>query len=111
MAKPLVLGEASTDFAQEALPVAAAVDLVGSEKGRVVVFDFGGGTLDITVADLRDDSVGILSNVGLELGGFHLDEDLAQARVRGHFGHGRRVVSGVRHQGVSADPAGKELQQ
>jgi hypothetical chaperone protein len=81
-------------------PVAAAVDLVGARRGRALVFDFGGGTLDITVADLGDQAIGVRSSVGAELGGFHLDEDLAQARVRRHFGHGSRLVT----------PAGKVLE-
>jgi len=81
-------------------PVAAAADLVGSGRGRILVFDFGGGTLDITVADLDDTSIRVVSSVGQDLGGFHLDEDLAQARVRGHFGHQSRLVT----------PAGKVLE-
>lgn len=74
-------------------PVAAAADLVGTGRGRLLIFDFGGGTLDITVADLGDHSLRVLSSVGQDLGGFHLDEDLAQARVRRHFGHGSRLVT------------------
>ena len=74
-------------------PVSAAVDLVGRMEGRVLVFDFGGGTLDITVAEIRSGRISVLAGTGADLGGYLLDEDLARARVQKHFGHGGRLVT------------------
>lgn len=73
-------------------PVAAAVDLVGTVLGRVVVFDFGGGTLDVSVAQLGS-GITVPVSVGRDLGGYLLDEDLARERIQGHFGHRGRLVT------------------
>lgn len=72
-------------------PVAAAVDLIGSYEGRILVFDFGGGTLDISVADLAGGGIRFEATAGRDLGGYLLDEDLARARIQKHFGHGSRL--------------------
>jgi hypothetical chaperone protein len=69
-------------------PVGAAVSLLGSLQGLVLVFDFGGGTLDITLARLGPRSVDILGSVGMDLGGFILNEDISRVRLRRHFGMG-----------------------
>ena len=87
----LAAGFARVGFVAE--PVAAAVDLVGSVEGRVLVFDFGGGTLDVSVADLRGGQIQVAASVGRDLGGYLLDEDLARMRIQRHFGHGGRLVT------------------
>jgi len=87
----LAAGFTSVAFVAE--PVAAAVDLVGTVEGRVLVFDFGGGTLDVSLADVRGTSISVPVSVGRDLGGYLLDEDLARERIQGHFGHGGRLVT------------------
>ena len=82
-------GFRSVSFVAE--PVAAAVDLVGSVMGRALVFDFGGGTLDVSVADLTAVGITVPVSVGRDLGGYLLDEDLARARIQQHFGHGSHL--------------------
>lgn len=74
-------------------PVAAAVDLVGSVEGRVLVFDFGGGTLDVSIAELKGSAITVPVSVGQDLGGYLLDEDLARERIQRHFGHRGRLVT------------------
>jgi hypothetical chaperone protein len=71
-------------------PVAASVDAPGAEGEAVMVFDFGGGTLDICLARRRGGGLEVLSSVGADLGGYLLDEDLARSRIIGHFGAGGR---------------------
>jgi hypothetical chaperone protein len=87
----LAAGFVKVGFVAE--PVAAAVDLVGSVEGKVLVFDFGGGTLDVSVADLSVGQIQVAASVGRDLGGYLLDEDLARARIQRHFGHGGRLVT------------------
>jgi hypothetical chaperone protein len=87
----LAAGFRSVSFVAE--PVAAAVDLVGSVEGRVLVFDFGGGTLDVSVADVAGGAIAVRASVGQDIGGYLLDEDLARARIQKHFGYGGRLVT------------------
>lgn len=87
----LAAGFKAVSFVAE--PVAAAVDLVGRVEGRVVVFDFGGGTLDVSVADLAGGGIRVPVSVGRDLGGYLLDEELARARIQRHFGHGGKLVT------------------
>jgi len=79
-------GFEDVDFVFE--PVAASVDAGGREGEAVMVFDFGGGTLDICVARRRGEGLEVLASVGADLGGYLLDEDLARSRIIGHFGAG-----------------------
>ncbi len=66
-------------------PTAAAIAYChgkANSDGKIMVFDLGGGTFDITVLELKDDlsSVRILSTTGnRNLGGFDFDNLLIQA--------------------------------
>jgi hypothetical chaperone protein len=83
-AAALAAGFSSVDFVFE--PVAAAVDVLGEERSNVLVFDFGGGTLDISVARNEEDSISILATSGADLGGYLLNEDISRSRIIRHFG-------------------------
>lgn len=67
-------------------PVAAMADLIGREKGIALVFDFGGGTLDISVARLGADSIELQASAGCDLGGYILNEDISRSKIIQHFG-------------------------
>ncbi len=70
-------------------PVGAAVSMLGKSGAsteNVLVFDFGGGTLDISVAKMSGGSVDILASGGCDLGGYILNEDISRARIIDHFG-------------------------
>lgn len=82
------LAFASTKGAGDAGGAAAAPGAELGEGELLLVFDFGGGTLDITVARRRGGGLEILANEGADLGGYLLNEDLARARILGHFGAG-----------------------
>lgn len=81
-------GFTEIDFVLE--PVAAAVNVAGERQGTILVFDFGGGTLDISVARTGSAGIDILASVGGDLGGYLLNEDISRERVIGHFGSGGR---------------------
>src|SRR6476646_9884711 len=58
-------------------PTAAAVYYAHNQgvRGRVLVFDLGGGTLDVTILDAENDSFRILTSEGARhLGGANFDE-------------------------------------
>jgi hypothetical chaperone protein len=82
----VLAGFEEVDFVYE--PVAASVNYAGRRDETVLVFDFGGGTLDICLARIRSDEVEVLSSAGADLGGYLLNEDLSRARVISHFGAG-----------------------
>jgi len=46
---------------------------------NVAVFDWGGGTLDISILQIRDGSISELATDGMELAGDYIDSDLARA--------------------------------
>jgi Molecular chaperone len=92
-----IAGFPSVRFVME--PVAAMSDIArAGTEGLALVFDFGGGTLDITVAELSKGDFRVLSSVGADLGGYRLNEDISRARVIGHFGYGStfRTMTGRR---------------
>ncbi len=79
-------------------PTAAALSYARSTHGssrRVLVFDFGGGTLDVTIMhiDHRGQRTFLATN-GVPVGGDLLDRRLMMGRMLPHFGEG--AVLGVR---------------
>jgi hypothetical chaperone protein len=73
-------------------PVAAALhyELTVQEPQNVVVFDFGGGTLDITVMRVGGDSAGrqIFSTGGVGIAGDVFDQRIIERLLLDHFGRG-----------------------
>jgi molecular chaperone DnaK len=83
-------------------PTAAAVYYAHSQgvKGRVLVFDLGGGTLDVTILEVEDDHFRILTSEGARhLGGANFDEQLLD------------IYAGQYRQQVSADLVTDERQR
>lgn len=67
-----------TGFVSE--PTAAIfrnLDSVGHHR-KIAVFDWGGGTLDISVVELQEGTVNEIASVGLALGGDELDRLIAE---------------------------------
>jgi molecular chaperone DnaK len=83
-------------------PTAAAVYYAHSQgvKGRVLVFDLGGGTLDVTILEVEHDHFRILTSEGARhLGGANFDEQLLD------------IYSSQYRQQVSADLVTDERQR
>jgi hypothetical chaperone protein len=74
-------------FEFEFEPIGAALDygINIKEKQTAMVFDFGGGTLDITIFTLPEKKV--LANVGLAIGGDHFNSQIFMEKISKHFGH------------------------
>jgi hypothetical chaperone protein len=77
-------------------PVAAALhyELMVDEPQNVVVFDFGGGTLDITVMRVGDSAERqIFSTGGVGIAGDAFDQRIIQRLLLDHFGRGTTLRS------------------
>ena len=72
-------------------PVAAALyyELSLSKPQTVLIFDFGGGTLDLTIMRLGDrQQREIYANGGISIAGSDFDRDIITKRMLTHFGYG-----------------------
>jgi hypothetical chaperone protein len=73
-------------------PIAAALDYEQSitKPQNVVIFDFGGGTLDIAVMRLGDPSKRkVYASGGVDIAGSDFDRAIIEKRMLSHFGDGR----------------------
>jgi hypothetical chaperone protein len=73
-------------------PIAAALDYEQSirKPQNVVIFDFGGGTLDIAVMRLGDPSKRkVYASGGVDIAGSDFDRAIIEKRMLPHFGYGR----------------------
>ena len=83
-------GFKNVDFELE--PVAAALDYEQSisKPQSVVIFDFGGGTLDIAVMRLGDSHKReVYASGGVDIAGSDFDRAIIEKRMLSHFGYGR----------------------
>ena len=83
-------GFKEVDFELE--PIAAALDYEQSisKPQNVVIFDFGGGTLDIAVMRLGDPGRRkVYANGGVDIAGSDFDRAVIEKRMLSHFGYGR----------------------
>ncbi|HSJ89910.1 MAG TPA: Hsp70 family protein [Anaerolineales bacterium] len=83
-------GFKDVDFELE--PIAAALDYEQSmtKPQNVVIFDFGGGTLDIAVMRLGDPHKRkVYASGGVDIAGSDFDRAIIEKRMLSHFGHGQ----------------------
>src|SRR5512141_2602921 len=83
-------GFKEVDFELE--PIAAALDYEQSisKPQNVVIFDFGGGTLDIAVMRLGDaKSRKVYASGGVDIAGSDFDRTIIEKRMLQHFGYGK----------------------
>ena len=71
-------------------PVAAAYHYATSihKPENILLFDFGGGTLDVTVMRLGPKSHQVLATGGIPVAGDVFDQKLTRAKLPQHFGEG-----------------------
>lgn len=72
-------------------PIAAALNYGQqlTSPQNVVIFDFGGGTLDITVMRLGDTRQEVFANGGIDVAGSDFDRAIIRKQMLKHFGKGR----------------------
>jgi len=77
------------DFELE--PVAAALyyEQTITHPQNVLIFDFGGGTLDITIMRLGDKGRRVYANGGIGIAGSDFDRAIIENRLLPHFGKGQ----------------------
>ncbi len=83
-------GFKQVDFELE--PIAAALDYEQTVAApqNVVIFDFGGGTLDIAVMRLGDPRRReVFASGGVDIAGSDFDRAIIEKRMLAHFGHGQ----------------------
>lgn len=86
----LKVGFETVEFEYE--PVAAARRYADVKKGKVLVFDFGGGTLDVAVVNLDTNS--LLAFEGEPIGGDLIDYLLFDTYLAKYFGKGLKYRNG-----------------
>jgi len=89
-------------------PVAAALfyELTVSEPQNVVVFDLGGGTLDITVMRIGEPGkrqVAYAATGGVDIAGDTFDKRIIEWRLLDHFGRGSTVRLGAHDEAQGED--------
>jgi hypothetical chaperone protein len=83
-------GFKKVDFELE--PIAAALDYEQSltKPQNVLIFDFGGGTLDIAIMRLGDPHrLKVYASGGVDIAGSDFDRAIIEKRMLQHFGEGR----------------------
>lgn len=82
-------GFKQVDFELE--PIAAALDYEQTlaQPQNVVIFDFGGGTLDIAVMRLGGSERRVYASGGVDVAGSDFDRAIIQKRMLAHFGLGK----------------------
>lgn len=85
----LEAGFEQVDFELEPVAAARYYEVSLSRPENVLIFDFGGGTLDITVMRLGDPKQRrILATGGIGIAGSDFDRAMLQNRLLAHFGKG-----------------------
>ena len=73
-------------------PIAAAYHYASLQDApqNILVFDFGGGTLDITIMRLGNGTREVLATGGVPVAGDVFDQKMVRARLPKHFGEGSK---------------------
>jgi hypothetical chaperone protein len=78
------------DFELEPIAAALYYEQSITKPQNVVIFDFGGGTLDIAVMRLGDEkSRKVYASGGVDIAGSDFDRTIIEKRMLSHFGYGQ----------------------
>ncbi|MCP4397098.1 MAG: Hsp70 family protein [bacterium] len=77
-------------------PVAAAFNYARTarQSENILIFDFGGGTFDVTIVNAQDKQARVLGLDGVPVGGSDFDKSLMFNKIAPHFGRGTIVDGG-----------------
>jgi hypothetical chaperone protein len=83
-------GFKEVDFELEPIAAALYYEQSITKPQNVIIFDFGGGTLDIAVMRLGDAHTRkVYASGGVDIAGSDFDRTIIEKRMLPHFGHGR----------------------
>jgi len=83
-------GFAEVDFELEPIAAALFYEMTLDAPQNVLIFDFGGGTLDITIMRLGDaGNRQVYANGGIDIAGADFDRAIIEGRLLHHFGQGQ----------------------
>src|SRR5258706_1084438 len=83
-------GFKEVDFELEPIAAALFYEQSMTKPQNVVIFDFGGGTLDIAVMRLGDaKSRKVYASGGVDIAGSDFDRTIIEKRMLSHFGYGK----------------------
>ncbi len=83
-------GFKEVDFELEPIAAALYYEQSISQPQNVVIFDFGGGTLDIAVMRLGDaKNRQVYASGGVDIAGSDFDRTIIEKRMLSHFGYGK----------------------
>lgn len=86
-------------FEKEPIAAAYSYEATLEKPENVLVFDFGGGTLDVTIMRLGDKDRGVLATGGIPVAGDVFDQKLVRHKLARHFGEGSPY--GPRHKNLT----------
>ncbi len=74
-------------------PVAAAFNysLTTKNNENILIFDFGGGTFDVTIVNIQDKRADVLGLGGVPVGGSDFDKSIMYEKIAPHFGKGCKI--------------------
>ncbi len=81
----------AVSFLPEPIAAAYAYAAYQREQRNVLVFDFGGGTLDVTVMAINGTERTVLATDGVPIGGDILDSKIVTGALTPYFGAGARL--------------------
>src|SRR5690349_5067976 len=82
-------GFKEVDFELEPIAAALFYEQSITKPQNVVIFDFGGGTLDIAIMRLGDKKREVYASGGVDIAGSDFDRTIIEKRMLPHFGFGR----------------------
>ncbi|MBI5354720.1 MAG: Hsp70 family protein [Chloroflexi bacterium] len=82
-------GFKEVDFEFEPIAAALFYEQKISHPENVLIFDFGGGTLDIAIMRLGDNTREVYASGGVDIAGSDFDRTIIEKRMLPHFGYGQ----------------------
>ena len=77
------------DFELEPIAAALYYEQTITQPQNVLIFDFGGGTLDIAIMRLGDKNRQVYASGGVDIAGSDFDRTIIEKRMLPHFGYGQ----------------------